>query len=135
VTATPHALDLTAAAAGAAADKLARDIVAFDVSDQLVITDVFLICSAANDRQVRAVVDAVQERLLDLGAKPIRREGEREARWVLLDFGDIVVHVQHQEERAYYALERIWRDCPVVPVPDTVSASTGSTSSTDNSQP
>jgi ribosome-associated protein len=135
VTATPHALDLTAAAAGAAADKLARDIVAFDVSDQLVITDVFLICSAANDRQVRAVVDAVQERLLDLGAKPVRREGEREARWVLLDFGDIVVHVQHQEERAYYALERIWRDCPVVPVPDTVSASTGSTSSTDNSQP
>jgi ribosome-associated protein len=135
VTATPHALDLTAAAAGAAADKLARDIVAFDVSDQLVITDVFLICSAANDRQVRAVVDAVQERLLDLGAKPIRREGEREARWVLLDFGDIVVHVQHQEERAYYALERIWRDCPVVPVPDTVSASTGSTSRTDNSQP
>lgn len=135
MTATPHALDLTAAAAGAAADKLARDIVAFDVSDQLVITDVFLICSAANDRQVRAVVDAVQERLLDLGAKPVRREGEREARWVLLDFGDIVVHVQHQEERAYYALERIWRDCPVVPVPDTVSASTGSTSSTDNSQP
>jgi ribosome-associated protein len=135
VTATPHALDLTAAAAGAAADKLARDIVAFDVSDQLVITDVFLICSAANDRQVRAVVDAVQERLLDLGAKPVRREGEREARWVLLDFGDIVVHVQHQEERAYYALERIWRDCPVVPVPDALpvsAAGNGGTASTDS---
>ena len=135
MTATDRALLLTRAAAEAAADKLARDVIAFDVSDQLAITDVFLICSAANDRQVRAVVDAVQERLLDLGAKPVRREGEREARWVLLDFGDIVVHVQHQEERAYYALERIWRDCPVVPVPDTVSASTGSTSSTDNSQP
>lgn len=138
MTATPHALDLTAAAAGAAADKLARDIVAFDVSDQLVITDVFLICSAANDRQVRAVVDAVQERMLDLGAKPVRREGEREARWVLLDFGDIVVHVQHQEERAYYALERIWRDCPVVPVPDAVTPATGTTSSTsgaDSRQP
>lgn len=118
MTATEHALDLTVAAARAAAGKLARDIVAFDVSDRLVITDVFLVCSAANDRQVRAVVDAVQERLLELGARPVRREGEREGRWVLLDFADVVVHVQHQDERAYYALERIWRDCPALPLPD-----------------
>ena len=118
MTATEHALALTSAAAEAAGDKLARDLVAFDVSDQLVITDVFLVCSAANDRQVRAVVDAVEERLLALGAKPVRREGQREGRWVLLDYGDIVVHIQHEDERAYYALERIWRDCPVVPLPE-----------------
>jgi len=122
VTATQQALDLTAAAATAAADKQAGEIVAFDVSEQLVITDVFLICSAANDRQVRAVVDAVEDRLLELGTKPVRREGEREGRWVLLDFGDVVVHVQHWEERAYYALERIWRDCPAVPLPAEVSS-------------
>ena len=121
MTATEQALTLTFAAAEAAGDKLARDLVAFDVSDQLVITDVFLVCSAANDRQVRAVVDAVEERLLTLGAKPVRREGQREARWVLLDYGDIVVHIQHEEEREYYALERIWRDCPVVPLPETAT--------------
>lgn len=122
MTATQQALDLTAAAAAAAADKQAGEIVAFDVSEQLVITDVFLICSAANDRHVRAVVDAVQDRLLELGTKPVRREGEREGRWVLLDFGDVVVHVQHWEEHAYYALERIWRDCPAVPLPAEVSS-------------
>jgi len=122
VTATQQALDLTAAAATAAADKQAGEIVAFDVSEQLVITDVFLVCSAANDRQVRAVVDAVEDRLLELGTKPVRREGEREGRWVLLDFGDVVVHVQHWEERAYYALERIWRDCPAIPLPAAVTS-------------
>ena len=124
MTATDYALALTSAAAEAAGDKLARDLVAFDVSDRLVITDVFLVCSAANDRQVRAVVDAIEERLLPMGAKPVRREGQRESRWVLLDFVDIVVHVQNEEERAYYALERIWRDCPVVPLPETVPHAT-----------
>ncbi len=117
MTATKRAIDLSVAAASAAADKLASDIVAFDVSEQLVITDVFVVCSAPNDRQVRSVVDAVEERLDALGAKAVRREGEREGRWVLLDFIDIVVHVQHDEERAFYALERIWRDCPVLPLP------------------
>ncbi len=117
MTATQHAIDLSAAAASAAADKLASDIVAFDVSEQLVITDVFVVCSAPNDRQVRSVVDAVEERLAALGVKAVRREGEREGRWVLLDFIDIVVHVQNEQERAFYALERIWRDCPVLPLP------------------
>jgi ribosome-associated protein len=107
-----------AAAAEAAADKLADDIIAFDVSEQFVITDAFVLCSAPNDRQVRAIVDAVEDRLRDLGAKPVRREGEREARWVLLDFVDIVVHVQHAEDRAFYALERLWKDCPEVPLPE-----------------
>lgn len=129
MTATERALDLATAAALAAADKLATDVVALDVSDQLVITDVFLLASAPNDRQVRAIVDAVEERLLGLGAKPIRREGEREGRWVLLDFGDLVVHVQHAEEREYYALERLWRDCPAVDLPAEVRRHAGSSSS------
>jgi ribosome-associated protein len=116
VTAGSRALELTRAAAEAASDKLAQDLLAFDVSEQLYITDVFLLCSATNQPQVRAIQDAVEERLLTLGAKPVRREGAREGRWVLLDFSDIVVHVQHADERAYYALERLWSDCPLVPL-------------------
>ncbi len=77
----------------------------------------FLIASGTNERQVAAIVDAVEESLHKLGAKPIRREGKSEGRWVLLDFGDIVVHVQHAEDRVYYALERLWKDCPVIPLP------------------
>ena len=64
------------------------------------------------------IVDDIEEQLRDLGCKPLRREGEKEGRWVLLDFGDIVVHVQHQEERVFYALERLWKDCPVIPFVD-----------------
>jgi ribosome-associated protein len=122
VTATERAVELATEAALAAADKLATDVLAIDVSDQLVITDVFVLAAAPNDRQVRAIVEAVEERLLKNGVKPVRREGEREGRWVLLDFGDLVVHVQHAEEREYYALERLWRDCPLVPLPDEVHA-------------
>ena len=114
--ATPEAIALAQAAAEAAADKLATDIVAIDVSQYLVITDVFLLCTAANDRQVRAVVDAIEERLAREGEKPIRREGEKESRWVLLDYGDIVIHVQIAEERIHYALERLWKDCPFIPL-------------------
>ena len=114
--ATPEAIAMAQAAAEAAADKLATDIVAIDVSEYLVISDVFLLCTAANDRQVRAVVDAIEERLLREGAKPIRREGEKESRWVLLDYGDVVVHVQVAEERIHYALERLWKDCPSIPL-------------------
>ena len=94
MTADPHAVTLAVAAAKAASDKLADDIVAIDVSNHLVLTDVFLLCSAANDRAVRAVMDAIEEALAKLGAKPLRREGEAEGRWVLLDYNEIVVHVQ-----------------------------------------
>jgi ribosome-associated protein len=125
MTATERAKELTAVAAQAASDKQADDIIAFDVSEQLVITDVFLVCSASNDRQVRAIVDAVEEALRGSGEKPVRREGAREGRWVLLDYVEVVVHVQHEEERSFYALERIWRDCPVIPLPDTVTSGRG----------
>jgi ribosome-associated protein len=122
VTATPRAIELTEIAATAAADKLAQDIVAFDVSEQLAITDVFLLCSGANDRQVRAIIDEVELRLKQAGATLARREGEAESRWVLLDYVDIVVHVQSREERVYYSLERIWKDCPVLPLPEAALA-------------
>jgi ribosome-associated protein len=121
VTATEHATELVGAAARAAADKLGQHILAFDVSEQLAITDAFLLVSGTNDRQVTAIVDEIEKKLRDLGAKPIRREGHREGRWVLLDYGDIVVHVQHEEERQFYALERLWRDCPAIPLPADVN--------------
>ena len=122
MTATPRAIELTEIAALAAADKLAQDIVAYDVSDQLAITDAFLLCSGANDRQVRAILDEVELRLRQAGATLVRREGEREGRWVLLDYLDVVVHVQNKEERVYYALERIWKDCPTIPLPEAAAA-------------
>lgn len=114
--ATENALKLTRIAAQAASDKFGRDIVAFDVSERLAITDVFLIVTATNEPQVGGIVDAVEEALFRAGQKVVRREGDREARWVLLDFLDLVVHVQHSEERQLYSLERLWRDCPAIPL-------------------
>lgn len=116
MTATQHALDLAQAAAQAAFDKKAENIAILDVSEHLVITDIFVICSASNDRQVKAIVDAVEEELAKKGTKPIRREGHREGKWVLLDYFEIVVHVQQNEERSLYDLERLWSDCPHIPV-------------------
>jgi len=120
VPATERAVELALTAAQAAADKKAQEIVILDVADQLVITDAFLLASAPNERQVLAISDAIQESLLGLPekAKPVRREGERAGRWVLLDYVDIVVHVQHTEEREYYALDRLWKDCPTIPFVD-----------------
>ena len=82
--------------------------------DLIVITDYFVIASGATERQVRTIVDAVEHVALDAGAKAIRREGERAGGWVLLDFADVVVHVFTREERAYYELERLWKDAPRV---------------------
>ena len=113
--ATQHAIDLALIAADAAADKLGSDIVLIDVSDRLALTDVFVIVTGSNERQVEAIVDAVEEKLRGVGVKPLRREGRREGRWVLLDYSEIVVHIQHAEERVFYDLERLWRDCPTIP--------------------
>jgi ribosome-associated protein len=117
VTADERARHLAVVAARAAADRKAQDIVALDVSERLVLTDVFVVASGRNERQVSAIVDAIEEALFREGVKVKRREGESLARWVLLDFGDIIVHVQHAEDRMYYALERLWKDCPVVELP------------------
>jgi ribosome-associated protein len=126
VTASARALELALIAAEAASEKLAEDIVALDVSETLVITDIFLLCSAANDRQVRAIVDAVEAKLDAIDVDPVRREGEREGRWVLLDYIDIVVHVQHSEERSYYGLDRLWRDGARIELPAHLSRPQGS---------
>lgn len=119
--ASERALELTMIAANAAAEKLAEDIVALDVSETLVITDVFLLCSASNDRQVRAIVDGIEEALDAIDIDPVRREGERDGRWILLDYVDFVVHVQHSEERTYYGLERLWKDGTRIPLPESVT--------------
>ncbi|WP_299303830.1 ribosome silencing factor [uncultured Brachybacterium sp.] len=115
MSAPEESLDLAQVAGQAAADKLAEEVIGLDVSELVVITDVFLVCSGDSERQVSAIVNGIEEALLkERRRKPLRREGERDARWVLLDYGDIVVHVQHSEDRAFYALERLWRDAPVL---------------------
>ncbi len=125
MTASDRAVELAVAAARAASDRKAQEIIALDVSEQLVLTDVFLIASGTNERQVSAIVDAVEEAMFREGVKAIRREGKAQARWVLLDFGDVVVHVQHAEDRVYYALERLWKDCPTVDLPDGARGGSG----------
>lgn len=109
---------LAVVAARAAADKKAQQIIALDVSERLALTDVFLVTSGANDRHVRSIVDGIEEALHKEGSKAVRKEGQTEAHWVLMDFGDIVVHVQQEEDREFYALERLWKDCPLVELPD-----------------
>ncbi len=116
MTAAPEAIEMAGVAARAAASKLADDVVVIDVSEKLVITDCFVIASASNERQVNAIVDEVEDKMREAGHKPARREGTREGRWTLLDYVDIVVHIQHQDERDFYALDRLWRDCPLVTV-------------------
>ena len=116
--ASDRARELALVAAQAAADKKADDIRIIDVGDHMVITDIFLVASASNERQVLAIVDEIEARLSAIGAKPARREGARGGRWVLLDYVDLVVHVQHTEEREFYALDRLWKDCPVIPFTD-----------------
>lgn len=99
-------------AAQAAADKKANAVTVLDVGDLLSITDHFLICSGSNDRQVRTIADEIVDRLRDREVRPIRREGEREGGWILIDYGPFVVHVFTDEVRAYYDLERLWKDAP-----------------------
>ena len=103
----------------AASSKKAERIVILDVSQQLVITDHFVICSGNTDRQVRTIADEIEHVLgKEYGVKPYRREGQREGRWVLLDYVDFVIHVFHKEDRDYYDLERLWSDAPVVEFED-----------------
>lgn len=127
MSATPDAIELARTAARAAAERKAEQIIAIDVSERLALTDVFLIVSGANDRQVRSIVDAVDEAMLKAGAKRKMREGFDEARWVLIDYGDIVVHVQQTEDREFYSLERLWRDCPLIGLPTDADGADGTT--------
>ena len=103
---------LTQIAAQAAADKFGTDMVAIDLSDQLVLSEVFLIVTGQNVRQVDAIADFVEEKLRLVGDKPVRREGGEE--WILLDYSDLVVHIQSADLRRYYMLDRLWNDCPTI---------------------
>jgi ribosome-associated protein len=126
MTAPESSIAIARTAAKAASDKIAEDIVAIDVSERLAITDVFLIASAQTERQVNAIVDGIEEELHKQDLRPIRREGRSEGRWVLLDYAGVVIHVQHQEDRVFYALERLWKDCPSIDLQlDEKPASTG----------
>ncbi|MEV8215293.1 ribosome silencing factor [Leifsonia sp. NPDC077715] len=116
MTASQHARDILQVAAAAADSKGAQDLVALDVSGPLPLTDVFLLASGRVERNVLAIASEVEDKLNEAGIKTLRREGKAEGRWVLLDFGDLVVHVFHEEDRMYYALERLWKDCPVLPI-------------------
>ncbi len=118
MTATDTARTLAVIAAQAAADKLATDITIIDVSERLAITDCFIVVTGSNERQISAIVDGVEEKMREAGYRVVRREGERDGRWVLLDFVEVVVHVQHAEERVFYALDRLWKDCPEIPFHD-----------------
>ena len=118
--ATDRAVDLTRIAARAAAEKKAERIIAIDVSERLALTDVFLIISGGNDRRVRAIVDAVEEAMLAAGVRRVQREGFQEARWVLVDYADVVVHVQQTEDYEHCSLERLWKDCPLIELPQDV---------------
>ncbi|MFM5904412.1 MAG: ribosome silencing factor [Microbacteriaceae bacterium] len=116
MTASKQAVSATQIAADAALDKLGENLVALDVSGHLALTDVFLLASGRTERQVAAIADSIEEKMLEAGIKLLRREGKTLARWILLDFGDIIVHVMHEEDRIYYSLERLWNDCPVVKI-------------------
>lgn len=116
MTATEHAKKILQLAAKAADSKSGEDLVALDVSGPLPLTDAFLLVSGRVERNVIAIAGEIEDQLNEAGVKTLRREGKAEGRWVLLDFGDLVVHVFHEEDRMYYALERLWKDCPVIPL-------------------
>lgn len=116
MTATENALRLLQIAADAADDKGGEDLVALDISEPLPLVDIFLIVTGRNERNVIAISNEIEDKMIEAGVKTIRREGRAEGRWILLDFGDLVVHVFHEEERMYYGLERLWKDCPTIPL-------------------
>ena len=116
MTATARARELLTIAAIAADAKQGEDLIALDVSGPLPLTDIFFLTSGRNERNVQAIASEIEDKLLEIGVKALRREGRAEGRWILLDFGDLVVHVFHEEDRTYYSLERLWKDCPAIPL-------------------
>jgi ribosome-associated protein len=125
VTASARARELLTVMALAADSKQGEDLVALDVSGPLPLTDIFFLATGRNERNVQAIATEIEDKMIEAGAKPLRREGRAEGRWILLDFGDVVAHVFHEEDRLYYSLERLWKDCPAIaldlPAPRTAS--------------
>jgi ribosome-associated protein len=116
VPATQTAIDNVAIVAAAAESKQGEDIVALDVSGPIAIVDAFVMITGRNERNVQAIADEIEDQMLASGNRTLRREGRDLGRWILLDFGDVVAHVFHEEERMFYGLERLWHDCPVIPI-------------------
>lgn len=113
MTASAESIKALQLAAQAAEDKQGTNLFAVDTSEAMGLIDGFLVVSAHNERLVNAIVDAVEDDLREkMNMKPVRREGRAGGRWVLLDFEDIVIHVQHEEDRAFYALDRLWSEAP-----------------------
>ena len=110
--ASKSVLELTQIAARAAADKFGDEMVAVDLSDQMVLSEVFLLITGQNKPMLQSIADEVEEKLRQVGEKPARREGTDE--WILLDYSDLVVHIQSKELRGYYMLDRLWNDCPII---------------------
>ncbi len=125
MTASARARELLTVMALAADSKQGEDLVALDVSGPLPLTDIFFLATGRNERNVQAIATEIEDKMIEGGAKPLRREGRAEGRWILLDFGDVVAHVFHEEDRLYYSLERLWKDCPAIaldlPAPRTAS--------------
>ncbi len=136
MTATDTAKTLAFAAAQAAADRKAHDINLRDVTEKIALTDIFVIVSASNERQVKAIVDAVEERLIkEHDTRPLRREGKGgDGQWVLIDYGEIVVHVFHQEARQYFGLDGLWKDCPAIPFDDVAEPASKRTENDEEQQ-
>ena len=124
MTASARARELLSVAALAADAKQGEDLVALDVSGPLPLTDIFFIATGRNERNVQAIAGEIEDKMLEAGAKALRREGRAEGRWILLDFGDVVAHVFHEEDRMYYSLERLWKDCPAIPLELSVAGAT-----------
>ena len=116
MTASERARTLLAVAASAADTKQGEDIVALDVSGPLPLTDIFLLVTGRNERHVQGIAGEIEDKMIEAGVKTIRREGRSEGRWILLDFGDVIAHVFHEEDRMYYSLERLWKDCPAIAI-------------------
>ncbi len=116
MTASARARELLQVAAIAADSKQAEDLVGLDVSGPLPLTDIFFLATGRNERNVQAIAAEIEDKMLEAGAKTLRREGRAEGRWILLDFGEIVAHIFHEEDRMYYSLERLWKDCPAIPL-------------------
>ncbi|MEC5182870.1 ribosome-associated protein [Cryobacterium sp. MP_3.1] len=133
MTASAHALELLKVAAAAADSKAGEDLVAIDVSNPLPLADIFLIVTGRSERNVVAIAGEIEDKLIEAGYKPLRREGRAEGRWILVDFGDLVVHVFHEEERVYYSLERLWKDCPVIPIDQASARAIDEAGSSDES--
>lgn len=116
MTASARARELLTVVARAADSKQGEDLVALDVSGPLPLTDIFFLATGRNERNVQAIAGEIEDQMLEAGAKALRREGRAEGRWILLDFGDVVAHIFHEEDRLYYSLERLWKDCPAIPI-------------------